>query len=86
MDKRQTDNCFPMGVPCSSSPPVSERGSNRPRVEAIDGPLRVGKKAWYAAYTAPRHEKVVQAQLAAKQIQSFLPLYTVVRRWSAARD
>jgi transcription antitermination factor NusG len=62
-------------------PPVSERGLNRPRVEAIDGPLRVGEKAWYAAYTAPRHEKVVQAQLAAKQIQSFLPLYTVVRRW-----
>jgi transcription antitermination factor NusG len=61
--------------------PCSERGLNRPRIEAIDGPPRVGKKAWYAAYTAPRHEKVVQAQLAAKQIQSFLPLYTVVRRW-----
>jgi transcription termination/antitermination protein NusG len=62
-------------------PPVSEQGLNRPRVQAIDSPPRVGKKAWYAAYTAPRHEKVVQAQLAAKQIQSFLPLYTAVRRW-----
>jgi transcription antitermination factor NusG len=62
-------------------PPVSERGLNCPRVEAINSPLRVGKKAWFAAYTAPRHEKVVQAQLAAKQIQSFLPLYTAVRRW-----
>jgi transcription antitermination factor NusG len=81
MDTRQTDNCFRMEVPVLALPHVSERGLNRPRVEAIDGPLRVGKKAWYAAYTAPRHEKVVQAQLAAKQIQSFLPLYTVVRRW-----
>jgi transcription antitermination factor NusG len=62
-------------------PPVSDRGLTRPPVEAIDSHSKAGKKAWFAAYTAPRHEKFVQAQLVAKQIQSFLPLYTVVRRW-----
>jgi transcription antitermination factor NusG len=50
-------------------------------MEACDSHPRVSKKAWFAAYTAPRHEKFVQAQLTAKQIQSFLPLYTAVRRW-----
>jgi transcription antitermination factor NusG len=62
-------------------PPVSKRGLTWPSVELCDSHPRVGKKAWFAAYTAPRHEKFVQAQLTAKQIQSFLPLYTIVRRW-----
>jgi transcription antitermination factor NusG len=39
------------------------------------------KDAWFAVYTVPRHEKVVHARLMAKQIQSFLPLYTIERRW-----
>ena len=42
---------------------------------------QIARKRWFAAYTAPRHEKFVQAQLVAKQIQSFLPIYTAVRRW-----
>jgi transcription antitermination factor NusG len=62
-------------------PPVSERALVWPPMEACDSHPRVSKKAWFAAYTAPRHEKFVQAQLTAKQIQSFLPLYTAVRRW-----
>ena len=62
-------------------PPVSERGLTRSPVESSDRHPKAAKKAWFAAYTAPRHEKFVQAQLAAKQIQSFLPLYTTVRRW-----
>jgi transcription termination/antitermination protein NusG len=62
-------------------PPVSEQGAAWPRVETIDSRPRLGKKAWFAVYTAPRHEKFVQAQLLAKQIQTFLPLYTAVRRW-----
>jgi transcription antitermination factor NusG len=52
-----------------------------PPIEASRGTPKAYKKTWFAAYTAPRHEKFVQAQLIAKQIQSFLPLYTVVRRW-----
>jgi transcription antitermination factor NusG len=62
-------------------PPVSERGLTWPHVELCDSHPKAGKKSWFAVYTAPRHEKFVQAQLTAKQIQSFLPLYTVVRRW-----
>jgi transcription antitermination factor NusG len=52
-----------------------------PPIEASRVSSKAYKKTWFAAYTAPRHEKFVQAQLIAKQIQSFLPLYTVVRRW-----
>lgn len=36
---------------------------------------------WFAAYTLPRHEKAVGRQLDARQIESFLPLYGVSRRW-----
>ena len=57
-------------------PPVSDRGETRPRVEASAIHPHVSKKKWFAVYTAARHEKFVQAQLIAKQIQSFLPLYT----------
>jgi transcription antitermination factor NusG len=52
-----------------------------PRVDASATYPSASKKAWFAVYTAPRHEKFVQAQLIAKQVQSFLPLYTVVRQW-----
>ena len=62
-------------------PPVSDRGLTGISLEASGNPLNASRKAWFAVYTAPRHEKFVQAQLVAKQIQSFLPLYTVVRRW-----
>jgi len=37
---------------------------------------------WFAAYTTPRHEKAVTRQLAVRHIESFLPLYTSVKRWS----
>ena len=36
---------------------------------------------WFAAYTTPRHEKAVTRQLAVRQIESFLPMYTSVKRW-----
>jgi transcription antitermination factor NusG len=62
-------------------PPASGRGAMLPSIEASRVFPHAAKKTWFAAYTAPRHEKFVQAQLTAKQIQSFLPLYSVVRRW-----
>jgi transcription antitermination factor NusG len=62
-------------------PPASDRGSTLPPIEAIRILPHVVKKKWFAVYTAPRHEKFVQAQLVAKQIQSFLPVYSAVRRW-----
>lgn len=40
---------------------------------------------WYAAYTCPRHEKYVAQQLVRREIGSFLPLYSSVRRWKDRR-
>ena len=37
---------------------------------------------WYALYTCPRHEKMVQQQLHAKTIECYLPLYRSLRRWN----
>jgi transcription antitermination factor NusG len=36
---------------------------------------------WYAAYTASCREKRVAEHLAARQIESFLPLYRLPRKW-----
>lgn len=36
---------------------------------------------WFAAYTTARHEKNVARHLGGRHIESFLPLYTSVRRW-----
>jgi transcription antitermination factor NusG len=36
---------------------------------------------WFAAYVTPRHEKAVMRQFGARHLESFLPLYTTVRRW-----
>jgi transcription antitermination factor NusG len=38
-------------------------------------------EAWYAVYTTSRHEKRVHQHLGSRQIESFLPLYPVLRRW-----
>jgi transcription antitermination factor NusG len=62
-------------------PPASDRSVTPPSIEASGVFPQVTKKMWFAVYTAPRHEKFVQAQLTAKQIQSFLPVYSAVRRW-----
>jgi transcription antitermination factor NusG len=42
-------------------------------------------KPWHAAYTCPRHEKYVAQQLVRRQIGSFLPMYSSVRRWKDRR-
>lgn len=36
---------------------------------------------WFAAYTAPRHEKRVAALLQLRQVESFLPTYRSSRHW-----
>jgi transcription antitermination factor NusG len=63
------------------SSPVAFAPSTLIAPENMTGDSKSSGAAWYAAYTEPRHEKFVQAQLVAKQIQSFLPLYRTVRRW-----
>jgi len=40
---------------------------------------------WFAAYTAPRHEKHVSQQMRRRGIQNFLPLYKSMRRWKDRR-
>ena len=39
------------------------------------------EERWYAAYTCANHEKCVAAELRARNVEHFLPLYTSVRRW-----
>jgi transcription elongation factor/antiterminator RfaH len=40
---------------------------------------------WYAAYTAPRHEKAAADHLARKTVEVFLPVYDAVRNWNGRR-
>jgi transcription antitermination factor NusG len=40
---------------------------------------------WYAAYTAPRHEKSVLQHLEGRSVASFLPLYASARVWNGRR-
>ena len=47
-------------------------------------PLPVAEKAvrqWFVLYTRSNHEKRVEQHLRRRNIESFLPLYTVARRW-----
>lgn len=43
-------------------------------------------KRWVAVYTASRHEKQVQRQLADKNTDSFLPLYNAKREWKKRKS
>ncbi len=36
---------------------------------------------WYAAYTFPRHEKVVSEQLKIKGVETYLPLFEKLNQW-----
>jgi transcription antitermination factor NusG len=40
---------------------------------------------WYAAYTCANHEKRVAAELGAREVEHFLPLYSSMRRWKDRR-
>ncbi|MCU1309746.1 MAG: transcription antitermination protein nusG [Candidatus Angelobacter sp.] len=42
-------------------------------------------RRWYAAYTLPRHEKLVTHQLAQKSVECYLPLYEAIHRWKDRR-
>ena len=64
------------------TPPVSHLASTLIARENVNAHSRNGGAAWFAVYTEPRHEKFVQAQLVAKQIPSFLPLFRTVRKWN----
>jgi len=40
---------------------------------------------WYAGYTFANHEKRVAAELGAREVEHFLPMYSSVRRWKDRR-
>ncbi len=48
-------------------------------------PAQYAEPHWYAAYTKANHEKCVAEQLAAREIEHFLPSYASVRRWKDRR-
>ncbi len=58
---------------------------NRSVVQAARQWPAEADRNWYAAYTAPCHEKQVAGQFAARQLEHFLPLYTSARRWADGR-
>jgi transcription antitermination factor NusG len=39
------------------------------------------KRNWFAVYTASNHEKRVAEHLRMKEIETFLPLYSITKRW-----
>jgi transcription antitermination factor NusG len=56
-------------------------------VQAISHPLELPPDAqpapkWFAVYTNSRHEKRVAQHLSMRQIEHYLPLYRVQRKWS----
>lgn len=53
------------------------------RTDAIPPSLR--QEHWYAAYTCANHEKRVNIELEARNVEHFLPLYRSVRRWKDRR-
>lgn len=48
-------------------------------------PLAMHRPQWYAVYTCANHEKRVAAELQARAVENFLPLYHSVRRWKDRR-
>jgi transcription termination/antitermination protein NusG len=40
---------------------------------------------WYAAYTRPRHEKNVAAQLGMRAVETYLPLYRAIHNWNGRK-
>jgi transcription antitermination factor NusG len=50
-----------------------------PSTSAVAGE---GESSWFAIQTRPRYEKKVVSELQEKDINVFLPLFSVTRRWS----
>jgi transcription antitermination factor NusG len=44
-------------------------------------PVSNETRGWFAVYTASNHEKRVTQHLRVKEIETFLPLYSVTKRW-----
>jgi transcription antitermination factor NusG len=59
------------------------------RIETAAYPLQTEmamvQRRWYAIYTCANHEKRAAAELNARTVEHFLPLYSSVRRWKDRR-
>jgi len=44
-------------------------------------PNATGSPVWLAAYTSPRHEKLVARHLQVRDVEHYLPLWKTTRRW-----
>jgi transcription antitermination factor NusG len=53
--------------------------------ENVPHPTAQAEQHWYAAYTCAQHEKRVAEQMAKREVEHFLPLYSSVRRWKDRR-
>ncbi len=50
-------------------------------IEYVGSELNSEGKSWFAVFTTPRHEKQVEEYFRVREIESFLPLTRVGRRW-----
>jgi transcription antitermination factor NusG len=42
---------------------------------------RLVQRSWFALHTSANHEKKIQQHLALRDVETFLPVHTVTRRW-----
>jgi len=66
-----------------SAPNVLERQQSA--VVLLEQEHAMSQARWYAAYTRANHEKRVAAELGARDVENFLPLYSSMRRWKDRR-
>ncbi|MGC1416878.1 MAG: transcription termination/antitermination NusG family protein, partial [Candidatus Acidiferrum sp.] len=55
------------------------------RSSALPPETAMMQPRWYAVYTSANHEKKVAAEFGRRSVESFLPLYSSVRRWKDRR-
>src|SRR5215469_11291448 len=64
------------------SSPLTERGLPVALTGGIESlAAQQAALVWLAAYTTPRHEKMVARHLEVRSVEHFLPLYRSVRSW-----
>jgi transcription antitermination factor NusG len=47
----------------------------------VTGSISAGMRSWFAVHTTSNHEKRVAHHLGVREIETFLPLYGVTKRW-----
>ena len=69
-------------VIAGSTPNVLERPQG---AGFLEQERAMSQARWYAAYTCAKHENRVAAELGARDVEHFLPMYSSVRRWKDRR-